>query len=354
MSYSSFYPSSARPQEQESQGVAASPEGLLASGDAGLLRRFIQLSGQVPGGDDLAKQKLLDAAHQTLVTMPDGRALRMELWAWPVTFSYKGPRRVSTSYCVTSVKSDGPAIQLRLRELWARAFAAQNGLQVAPQLTFVHMNALLGASPLQIKHVVMQGQNLMMRLPVSMSQSWGIPQDSFEASDADMPTTMLMICYVATDANAPSPKVKLDSRVRMDMDGMLRGLMSLREDEILRSMVGVPQLLSDAVTQAQGLQLCAMQTRAQLTNRQLAVSTCTDDADPMLPRYSMTAEYLSDMDEDPERVLQWHYTALWRPSTHMVDVASRLDGFVAAHQSAPPADFGASPAPGFLEPRSLH
>ena len=305
--------------------AAATPEGLLQRGDVHTLRRFIQLSGaQGVAGEDLAKQLLLNAAQQTLVTAPNGQPMRLELWAWPFTVSFESPKRVSTAF-QHGIKTSDVELRMRIRELWSNAFASQHGMMVAPQRTFLHMNALLGMSPLQIKHAVMQGENILLGGQVSQREIWGIPKDSFEASDPDIPATMLMLCYVAVGASDPSAVVAPNPMVQAGMGQLVRALFSSATDAPHRLRVGAPAPLSEAVTQAQSLQLAAMNDRALAMRRAMSVRTSHDADQPMLTRFDLEVDYFAAADEEPERSFAWRYTAMWRPASHLSDVMVQFD-----------------------------
>lgn len=298
---------------------SSSPEGLVSVGDVQSMRRFILLSGD-QAGQDRARESLLAAATNNLAITTEKQVMRMRLYGWPVSVAYaQGVQMRST---LGFASKGQPQVSLKMRELWSRAFGATSGVLICPLVSATHIDSVLSANPIVLRDCVRHGVATLAGKAGGTPWSFDSDVQKMRQASPELPAVFLFAAYVCWDVNAPEPRVSMPPDVLLELQQLAGALFASGPGAVTAVHVGAPVVFHDAITQGQGMQFAGMVRRADGINRSLGMSNqvegdCT----------TVTAMYIdpANGEDDPDLSIDWSYSNLWRPSTHLGEIVAVVE-----------------------------
>ena len=342
------YQQTPNPSESDSlEGIryAKTPAGLLATRSEDTLRRYVL--DAVDETDHAARQtSLLREASISLAQLPitatascPGKArpnfVEMGLFAWPVVISMERPLLVNNCLDLNGRHQEYMAHAL------AGAFIAamRPGLCYARVDGFVNAQLLCGLSPLAI-HSALRAE---ARSPTSQPQQansvksienkLGYPAHQSVNSPVgpNLPVAFLLIGYLAWDFAQEQPSLKASlapakNRLHSLCNAFFTHKMvypagtKTEGIELAKPTVrlGEPQLLHDAATQAQWMQLAWLAERARQGGFSHGFNIET------LGSYLTLSASLTDEDEEVRASINYSYDGFWQTDGQLASIDQRV------------------------------
>lgn len=306
-----MYPDAMNPKSSTNVTFASSPEGLVSLGDVSAMQRFLLLSGD-QAGQDLARESLLQAATNNLAITADKQVVRMRLYGWPVSVSYSQGVQVPSTLGFGSKAQ--PQVSLKMRELWSRAFGATPGVLICPLISATHIDSLLAGNPIVLRDCIRHGVATLSGKAGAAHWSFDSDGPKMRQASPELPAVFMFGAYVCWDVNAPEPSVAMPPDVLLEMQQLAGALFASGPSAVASVQVGSPVVFHEAITQGQGLQFAGMVRRSAAINRSLGMSNRVDGN-----CISLTAMYIDPVngEDDPDLSIDFSYSNLWRPSTHL-------------------------------------
>lgn len=296
---------------------ASSPEGLVSVGDLSAMRRFLLLSGD-QAGQDRARISLLQAGTNSLTCTTGKRVVRMRLHGWPVSVLYRKGTQMPSTMGLASAKQ--PQVVYKLRELWGRAFGAAQGVLISPLSSCTHINSVLSINPVHLRDCVRHGGAMLAgKAP---DQAWTFDQGSprMEQASPELPAVFLFGAYVCWDFDGQEPSVSLTAGVKLEMQQLAQALFSFDADSVASVHVGSPVVYHEAITQGHGMQFAGMLSRSVTLGKEMSFTT------RVLGDFMHLEVMYQDpgSEDDADFVIECSYSNVWRPSTHIAEIASMV------------------------------
>jgi hypothetical protein len=324
---------------------ANSPAGVLSTRSEDALRRYVLVA--TDEADRTKRQmSLLREASIVLAKLPTNetsstpgavrpRLAEMALVAWPVVVCMDRPIRVSNRIDLTG------RVQEQLAQAFADAFvdAHEPGLCCARVDGFVNVQLMCGLSPLAINSAL-RAETRRLLNPAQHVGHLGTPahklgqsgeQSMHCAVGPNQPIAFLLVAYLAWDFARNQPRLKpslstakgrLHSLCNAFFTHQLLGPAGTKTkgSELARPTVrlGEPQLLYDASTQAQWMQLAWLAERARQGgfNHGLNMET-------MGSYRTLTAD-LTDDDDEVVAVIQYSYDGFWQTDEQLALIDQKV------------------------------
>lgn len=294
---------------------ASTPDGLVSHGDLSVLRHWIAQAGAgAAEQQDIARNALFEAAGTGLVQTKNGRICNLRLYGWPVCIDYARGTRVHS--VIQMGRANEPQLVLKLRELWSRAFGAKNGVHISPFWVATNLLSLLSVNPIGVRNCVRRGVSLLA----------GVEKAPFDFEDgvhqlvdasSEVPACFMLGAYVCWEVGTPEPSLAVSPDILFEMKQAMEAFFASSVGHVKQARIGRPAQYHNAITQAQGLQVAGMVRRAGELGQSLGLSIRhTGD------RMTLSVSYVEHEDvEDPVFEQAWTYSNVWRPASHVDEIA---------------------------------
>jgi hypothetical protein len=324
---------------------ANSPAGVLATRDEDALRRYV-LEATDEADRAQRQTSLLKDASIVLAKLPANetsstphtvrpRLVEMTLVAWPVVVCMERPIRVTNRIDLTG------RVQEQLAQAFADAFvdAHEPGLCYARVDGFVNVQLMCGLSPLAINNAL-RAETRRLVNPVQHVGSVGTPvpklgqsgePSSHCAVGPNQPIAFLLVAYLAWDFARTQPRLKPSlSTTKNRLHSLCNAFFThqmvcpagtkTKGSELARPTVrlGEPQLLHEATTQAQWMQLAWLAERARQGgfNHGLNIET--------MGSYRTLTAGLTDDDDEVIAAVQYSYDGFWQTDEQLALIDQKV------------------------------
>lgn len=303
---------------------ANTPEGLVSVGDALALKKHLLLAGE---NAHLAREELFHAAGATLVTLPDGRVMRMRLYGWPVAVTLTRPTVVPTNF-IFAANGQNDVLR-RLRAIWTQALGGQNVVGASPLVTAAHFHSIAGLSPMVVRDCVRHGAKVISGQKTRGPWTFADLEQT-ESAGPELAAVYVLAAYVYWDYRSPEPTPIAESAARIGLEHLAAGLFGTRSDPAPRVEVGSPGPYHAVLDSAQHMQLSEMVRYATATNKQLDLSNSFHG-----DTVQLQAALLDEEGDEVHRT-QWIYSHLWRGPEHLASLQDALLQAQVQYEKDPP------------------